>query len=577
MKRSSYHLPLVILITMMTMVACSKKGSDFLDRSDAGTINEAITFSDSIRTMEFLTGIYQGVQNNYKQTFLTNYGSMADCTDEGDVMWTGSGNFPVPINQGNLSPTYAWVVNAWSYWYSRIRNSSIYLKNVGKTPLSTAMQQRTAGEVRFLRAFYYHQLVRFYGGVPLVGDTLYKPEDMIRGQRNTLAECITYITSELDAAAQLLPLAMTGADYGRITKGAALALKARTLLYAASPLFNGGYNGNDGFTASPEQLALVSYPTTDANRWKAAADACKAVMDLNQYSLFEDNTTAPGYGFYKMFHNRVNTEAIFQLMDPPNNRLETMWLPPTRGGQGASYPGQQLVDAFPMKDGKAITDVSSGYNPVNPYVNRDPRFYYTILYNGALFRGTSTVNQSAVFTYFNAPSDGMGTSTYTTRTGYYCRKMLNNESTGNTQRCIPEIRYAEILLSFAEATNEFSGPTQQVYDAMHAIRRRAGLSPFELPAGLSKEAMREYIRNERRIELAYENQRYFDVRRWKIANQPEIVILRGIKWTKEGSNYKREDIVADPRVFTHPANYLFPIPSAEIGRQPAFVQNPGYN
>jgi hypothetical protein len=253
-----------------------------------------------------------------------------------------------------------------------------------------------------------------------------------------------------------------------------------------------------------------------------------------------------------------------------------MWLPPTRGGQGASFPAQQLVDAFPMKDGKLITDVTSGYAPANPYINRDPRFYYSILYNGANFRGSSTVTQSAVYTYFGAASDGMGVSTYTTRTGYYCRKMLNNESTGTTQRCMAEIRYAEVLLSFAEATNEFSGPTQEVYDAIEAIRRRAGLVPYALPAGLTKEAMRTYIRNERRVELAYENQRYFDTRRWKIAHDPEVVILRGVKWTKDGSTYKREDLVADARTFRHPAMYFFPVPQDEISRQPTFVQNPGY-
>ena len=576
MKLSIFGFSAAVVILFFAVPSCSKKGADFLDKTESGNINEPITFADSIRTMEFLNGIYQGVQNNYKQTFLTNYGSMADCTDEGEVMWTGSANYPVPINQGNLSATYAWVSNCWSHWFSRIRNSNIYLKNVKKSPLSAAMQSRTTGEVRFLRAWYYHQLVRFYGGVPLVGDTTYSPDELISEGRNSLEECINYIVSELDAAAQLLPDDMPGADYGRVTRGAALALKARTLLYAASPLFNGGYDGNSGFAAAPEQKVLVSYPSYDANRWKVAADAFKAVMDMNKYSLYEDNTTAAGYGFYKVFHLRVNNEAIFSMMDPPNTRLEGMWLPPTRGGQGASYPGQQLVDAFPMKDGKAITDLTSGYNPVNPYVNRDPRFYYTVLYNGAMFRGTSTTTQSPVYTYFGAPTDGMGVSSYTTRTGYYCRKMLNNEGTGNTNRSIPEIRYAEILLSYAEATNEFSGPTQEVYDAVQAIRRRAGLAPFELPAGLTKEDMRQAIRNERRIELAYENQRYFDIRRWKVAHDPEIVILRGIKWTKDGSTYKREDIVADPRAFSHPAMYLFPIPSTEMGRQKKFVQNPGY-
>lgn len=575
MKPANYILA-ALIITFFSVLSCSKKGTDFLDKTESGNINEAITFADSIRTMEYLSGLYQGIQNFYKQTVLVNYGSMADCTDDGELMWTGATNYPIPVNTGTINASYAWVTGAWSHWYSRIRNANIYLKNVKIAPLSADMRQRTIAEARFMRAWYYHQLVRFYGGVPLLGDTLYNPGDMINKPRNTLEQCNQYIVSELDAAAAVLPVEFTGADYGRATKGAALSLKARTLLYAASPLYNGGYDGKDGFNASDAQKSLVSYPSYDANRWKTAADAFKAVMDLGVYNLYEDNATALGYGFYKMFHLRVNSEAIFQMMDAPNTRLESYWLPPTRSGQGATYPGQQLVDAFPMKDGKAITDAASGYNPANPYINRDPRFYYTIIYNGAPFRQSSTVTQAPIYTYFGAPSDGMGVSAYTTRTGYYCRKMLNNESTGNTQRCIPEFRYAEILLSYAEALNEFSGPSQEVYDAVNAIRRRAGLVPYELPAGLSKEQMRAYIWNERRIEFAYENHRYFDTRRWKIAHTPEVVILRGIKWTKDGSTYKREDIVADPRVFNHPAMYFFAIPQTELGRQPQFVQNPGY-
>ncbi|MCS3796389.1 RagB/SusD family nutrient uptake outer membrane protein [Niastella sp. OAS944] len=575
MKYAKYIFAAAFMI-MVLMQSCSKKGVDLLDKTESGTLNEQIVFSDSIRTMEYLTGIYQAIQNYYKQTNLANYGSMADCTDEGEVMWTGDANYPVPINKGTLNASYAWVVNAWNHWYSRIRYANIFLKNISVTPLSPAMQQRTAAEARFMRAWYYHQLVRFYGGVALVGDTTYTPNDKISVPRNSFEECVNYIVAELDAAAAVLPVEFTGADYGRVTKGAALALKARMLLYAASPLYNGGYDGANGFNASDVQKKYIGYANYDANRWKVAIDAYKAVIDLNKYSLYEDNTTALGYGFYKMFHLRVNSEAIFQMMDAPNTRLESYWMPPTRSGQGASYPSQQLVDAFPMKDGKLITDPASGYDPANPYVNRDPRFYYSIIYNGAMFRQSSTVTQAPIYTYFNATTDGMGASQYTTRTGYYCRKMLNNESTGNTQRSMSEIRYAEVLLSYAEALNEYSGPSADVYNAVEAIRRRAGLIPYQLPAGLTKEAMRTYIRTERQIELAYENQRYFDTRRWKIAHTPEVVTLRGIKWTKDGSTYKREDIIADARAFNHPAMYLWPIPQAEISRQTEFVQNPGY-
>ncbi|WP_315814134.1 hypothetical protein [Paraflavitalea speifideaquila] len=126
MKYAAYIFPAAFLFSLFLAPACSKKGADFLDKTESGTINEQITFADSIRTMEFLTGLYQGIQNNYKQTNLTNYGSMADCTDEGELMWTGATNYPIPINQGSLNPSYAWVTGCWSHWYSRIRNSNIF-------------------------------------------------------------------------------------------------------------------------------------------------------------------------------------------------------------------------------------------------------------------------------------------------------------------------------------------------------------------------------------------------------------------------------------------------------------------
>src|SRR5688572_28187516 len=130
MKYAKYIFPAAFVIVVLLMQSCAKKGADLLDKTESGNLNEQIVFSDSIRTMEYLTGLYQAIQNYYKQTVLANYGSLADCTDEGEVTWTGDGNYPVPINKGTLTGTYAWVVNSWSHWYSRIRYANIYLKNV---------------------------------------------------------------------------------------------------------------------------------------------------------------------------------------------------------------------------------------------------------------------------------------------------------------------------------------------------------------------------------------------------------------------------------------------------------------
>lgn len=575
----SYKTGLLAVCILMLAAACSKNGEKFLDQKQSGTLNEQVVFADSTLTMNYLNGLYASLGAYEKQTTLVNYGSLADACDEGELTWTGTTNYTAGHNQAAITPTYAWVTNSWKAWFTSIRNASIYLQDVGRSPLSPDLKIRTKAEARALRAWYYFQLLRYFGGVPLNADTVYNAESTISKGRNTFEECVNYISTQLDTAATDLPVTSLAQDYGRITRGAALAIKARLLLYAASPWMNGGYDGADGFTATEEQKKLVGYTTYDANRWKLAADAAKAVMNMGIYSLYEDNATAPGYGFYKMFLLRQSAEPIFQLMTSTaaDRRLcENYWLAPSRSGAAGSFPSQQLADAFPMSNGKNITESASGYDPNNPYVNRDPRFYYTIMYNGCLFLDKASNTQKPVYTYFMAATDGMGTTGYTTRTGYYCRKMCTNDTYGNTDRCIPVIRYAEILLNFAEAQNEYEGPTTEVYQAVESIRRRAGLSPYQLPVGLSKDEMRTCIHNERQVELAYENMRFFDIRRWKIAHKPDIVVLKGLKWVKNGNSFTRNDIISEARVFLHPAMYYFPIPQTELGLQVKMIQNPGW-
>src|SRR5699024_2910051 len=177
------------------------------------------------------------------------------------------------------------------------------LKDVGQSPLSAALKKRTKAEARFLRAYFYSLLMEGWGGVPLVGDSIYDLNAQAQAVRATYADCVDYVVSELDAIAPQLPLTYSGLNYGRITRGACLALKARVLLFAASPLFNGGSIATD------EKLeALTGYPTHDPGRWQKALKAAQAVVDLGVYHLEVDNTTQPGYGFYSVFLKRVNQE-----------------------------------------------------------------------------------------------------------------------------------------------------------------------------------------------------------------------------------------------------------------------------
>jgi hypothetical protein len=236
-----------------------------------------------------------------------------------------------------------------------------------------------------------------------------------------------------------------------------------------------------------------------------------------------------------------------------------------------------------MKNGLAITEAGSGYNPQNPYVNRDPRFAYSVIYNGSKY-SNKTAALEDVFTYDGAPQDGYNV---TTVTGYYCRKMCDEKTSNankiNTQRGLPLLRYAEVLLNYAEAINEM-GNISEAYNTIMNIRERAGIDPginglFGLKPGMLKEEMREVIRNERRIELSFEDHRFFDVRRWMVAMDVLNGFNKAMKITKTGTKYTYNVIdveAAGRRRNFRPEMYLLPIYRDEITKSPKMLQNPGW-
>ena len=411
------------------------------------------------------------------------------------------------------------------------------------------------GELEFIRAFRYHDLIRNYGGVVLLGDTVTTLNDDLQAaslfQRASLKDCINYAVTQLDDAAQKLPVDNSDSwALGRATKGAALALKSRLLLYAASPLYNVG-------------------------SWADAAAAAKAVMDMNKYSLYQG-------GYDQLFLNQDNPEAIFERLYTINARhvcLEISNGPNGYGGWGGNLPLQNLVDDYEMTNGKHINDAGSGYDSSNPYANRDPRLNATVLYNGASYRG------DVIQTYVPGGKDSKdGPSNWnTSKTGYYLKKFMNNaypiDNPWNVAGNQPwfYIRYAEILLNYAEAQNEAVGPDASVYDAVNSIRARASVNMPPLPTGLSQDEMRQAIREERRVELAFEEQRYYDVRRWKIANVVENTPAYGISASVSGGKYTYNKIVAlDGKSFAD-KNYWLPIPRTEIqASNNQLTQNPGY-
>ncbi len=559
----------VVLVCLMA--ACTKE--DFLDRTTTTDLNEESVFSDSARSMDFLTNIYSSVGFSFSPARFNNAAGLDASCDEAEGPLSSSVTTYTQFATGGVG-AYSIATDAWTTPYTQIRAVNQFLQHLDTIPFNDNLRRRTRGEALFLRAWYYSILLKHYGGIPLVGDTVYTTSQKVNTTRSTYEACVNYITGQCDSAAAILPVTFTGLDFGRATKGACLALKARILVYAASPLFNGGSATDDAALKS-----IVGYPSYDVSRWQKALDALKAVMDLNVYSLHQNNSK-PGYGFYELFLLRKNEEYIFQQLTPNNKDLENLWRPPSRGGSSTSgsFPYQNLVDAFEMSNGLPITDPASGYDPANPYANRDPRLDHTVTHNLSNIY-VAFADLAPVYTYDGEPNgDGFGAGT---PTGYYGNKMCSDDVVPNyffhdSQRCLPLIRFADILLMYAEAMNELNGPTGEVYTTVESIRQRAGLNPYQLPTGLTQEAMRTVIQHERQVELAFEEARFWDVRRWKIAEQTETQLEKGMR-VKRNADGSFTYIIENVRqhAFRLPM-YLWPIPQSETAKSADLLQNPGY-
>jgi len=406
--------------------------------------------------------------------------------------------------------------NCWGQCYGGIGRANTLLSKIGDIPatsLTEALKIRYIAECKFLRALFYTQLWVCYGGVPLITE---KPDLEKQGNlpRNTADEVLAQILKDLNEAQADLPLTYAAADKGRATKGAALALKARALLWAG--------------------------------KWTEAAAAAKSVMDLKGYTLFPDSRGT----FY--IENEGNSEVIFdaQYKFPEFAHSFDIIL----DAFNTVAPLADLVNDFYMANGKPITDPSSGYDSKNPYLNRDPRFYATINYPGAKFKGV-TVTPT---TY---PRTGFGQKKYTIYKDNEIPSSVKTE--GQSELNYIFLRYADVLLMYAEAQNEAVGPDQSVYDALKLIRLRAKMPEFT--PGLTKEQMRQEIRHERRIELAGEGLYYFDIRRWRTA---EVVMNADI--------YNYLGVKFGSRKFNKDRDYLWPIPTTALQTNPALIQNPGY-
>jgi starch-binding outer membrane protein, SusD/RagB family len=602
MKR---HIDIATAAVLFGLTGCNGI-LDLAPKDQLSDVDEV--FADPNLTEAFLNDIYRGMGHGLYEIMLS---SITDETHfihnyntERIVQAVITPSDRGALDDGRLSH-YSWAGN-----FGRVRQANIFLSKIDATTFDNAWKQRMKGEAHFLRAYFYHNMMRMYGGVPLI-TKVYGLNDDFAIARNSLKETVAFIVAHADTAAGLLPLSHSAANLGRATRGAALALKARVLLYAASDLYSVNPSGRteNGYTNPEDRTAL----------WRAAKNAARQVMDLGIYRLFRPSPASAQeatQNYADLFLQKTSEEAIM-----------SRFFLTSRGGADGSHPGrdngpngyhtwggntpiQNLIDDYRMANGSKF-DWNNPAHAAAPYQDRDPRFYASILYDGAPWRerpdDVKSLDAYGVIQTFrgltirctcadsNKVVGGLDTRQSPVEdwngsySGYYIRKMIDPSYNHQfTRQEVPWIffRYAEILLNYAEASIELNELDDAV-NALNQIRRRAGMPEFS--AGLGQTALREEYRNERRIEMAFEEQRFFDVRRWMIAPTVLSKNAGGINIFLEGANridrnswrnYRYQTGSIQMRAWND-RMYFMPIHRDELNRNSLLKdapggQNPGY-
>lgn len=556
MKKRFKHIQ-YLLAAWVLLAACKK---NYLDTAfTEGSIAEEQIWTNPDWAKGAINSAYLNIEDRY------NAIDGAFLAAGSDEAVNSNPNSAVNIFNNGIWGPQRTIDDDYANMYAGIRKANLFLENAARSallPISGTINRdstirRFRAEAFFLRGYYHFELVKRYGRVVLATRSFNRAEDL-NLPRNTFEECVAQIVKDCDSAVLGLPTwtqdyagASDSKELGRATKIAALALKARLLLYAASPLYNS---------------------SNDLSKWQRAADAAKAIIDLNKQSLLPQAS----YGnIFNYTTAAYNNEVIFAGPATNRNDIETNNAPVSYDGAlGRTNPTQELVDAFEMQStGKPITDPSSGYNADAPYSDRDPRLALAILYNGATFKGRAVQS-------FIGGNDGIGINVNATRTGYYLKKFMSESASWNqvsntsVRRPWVIFRYAEVLLNYAEALNEAQGPVAGVYSAINQLRQRVSMPV--LPGGLSQTDMRTRIQNERRVELCFEEHRFYDVRRWKLGDTFFNKPVTGMRLTINGNVPSYERFQVENRVFDNSKMNLFPIPQAEINKAGKLGQNPNW-
>jgi len=515
------------ILPLFFLISCSK---NYLNVNPEDQLSDGTFWKTESDADLALTGCYAGWEN-YRQVGWLDMMS--------DIEYS---KFPTPLQVMGNGQMSAADPGLSFFDYTQIRKYNNFLEKISSINMDTSKKAEYIAEVRFLRAYDYWRKAQFYGDVPLDTTTFDDPA-AAQLPRNPRADVIKFVLDELSDIIPILPVETMLESGAHATRGAALALKARC------ELFEGMY--------------------TDA-----MADS-KAIMDMGIYQLF------PNYNALFTEANNNNSESIMQVNYTPNTYPSLLWVDVTAGNDGGGYavrdPTNNLVNAYEMANGKTIEDPTSGYDPNQPFKNRDPRLDMTILHAGTYYNGRywDPFDPNVIDYYQNANSfDG----------AYGFRKfaeIVPSSLVGNCGTNIMIFRLAEVLLTYAEASIEANQITDETYNAINAVRERAGMPDVDQTVYNTQSTLRVLVRREREVELCFEGLRYYDIKRWNIGPQTLDGPIYGSRLGSVDPNtgaltLTNDSILLEQRTFHPERNYLLPIPQSAIDADPKLVQNPGY-
>lgn len=618
-----------LLAGLLSFTSCE----DYLDRTPDDKTTEQQVFTRFDKVESLVTDLYAHAKYANRPLLYLNHFGISSISDECSASSHESA-IPYQFWVGNYGPSQGMPSNSsyWQYWddlYTTIRSANIILEGVKKYNTPDNPQdgrvgdlRRRIGEVYFLRGYMHYLLIRAYGEAVYINRVI-NPGDDMTFEKESFHSMVDKICADADSAYARVDAWNGGQYFGRVDKGACLGLKAMVRWMAATPMWNGGNLPNDTRVFKSE----YGY---DPKRWELARDAAKAVLECKKtdgslrYKLYEtyDKGDFRDVDGNAETNNKKVQQRLWQMMYDMNaiqdewvwfvtKDKDTGWsgdvLPPSQGGHARQRPLQEQVDeyeyigpdgyGYPIYCDHAVKD---GYDDGNPYesVQRDPRFYRDIRYHGSWYGGaqlnTAEGNDAVSGSYLDQAS----------HTGYYLRKFYKDgwdRGHGGHSISGPAIwRLPEFIYIYCEAVNELSGPNEEIYDLINQVRVRSFMAPMPPAVKTDKELMNEYIQRERRVELFYENNRYWasrlylepenygtesnvDPSDWPYPkNQRQSHGMKPVedpngKIVVNGKNYRMERFtVEDGRVFTSPKSYLFPILQEELKRCPSLVQNPGW-